>query len=226
MRMVQRMRGWLIKLRIKPHSQKSEKKIKTLSEETVDSVVCHISKRRTVTSSRKDGIACSMSSTKMSWLRLRKQNVLKKIPVAEGVKASLDNTKELLQQCMSLLGKRQKQIKMVYWSEQGWAVVQDYDADALANNSDDKKIKKAVKAAEKKAVAVAKKRKSTKPSVSLIPSGSTAMFQKLEHPVVLGPAQQSLLLKPSGTLSCMQFNPLSPAITALNTATFVGAVHS
>ena len=34
--------------------------------------------------------------------------MLKKIPVAEGVKASLDNTNELLQQGMSLFGKRQK----------------------------------------------------------------------------------------------------------------------
>ena len=76
--------------------------------------------------------------------------------------------------------------------------MQEYEADGLVNNSDNKKIKMVVKAAVRKAVAVAKKRKSTRPSVSSIPSGSTSMFQKLEHSVVLGPAQQSLLLKPSG----------------------------
>ena len=36
----------------------------------------------------------------------------KKIPVAEGVKASLDNTKELLQQCMSLFGETTETYKV------------------------------------------------------------------------------------------------------------------
>ena len=84
-----------------------------------------------------------------------------KIPVAEGAKASLVNAKELLQQGMSLLGKRQKHIKMADRSEQGWAVMQEYKADALVDNSDNEKIEKSEKAAKRKAVAAAKKRKST-----------------------------------------------------------------
>ena len=173
-----------------------KKEIKTSSKETVDSVR-YIKKE-------KDSYLFKKRGHRMQYefnedVTAKAENVLKKIPVAEGAKASLVNAKELLQQGMSLLGKRQKHIKMADQSEQGWAVVQEYEADALVNNSDnEKKIEKAEKAAERKAVAAAKKRKSTRLSVSTLPSGSTAKFQKLEHPVGLGSVQQCLLLKPSG----------------------------
>ena len=58
---------------------------------------------------------------------------------------------------MAFLTHRQKLIKLADRSESGWAVVDEYDADALADNSEDeRKIEKAEKAAEKK---LAKRRK-------------------------------------------------------------------
>ena len=47
---------------------------------------------------------------------------------------------------------RQKSIRLADRSEFGWSVVTEYDADELAEDSDDeKKIEKAEKAAERKA---------------------------------------------------------------------------
>ena len=49
---------------------------------------------------------------------------------------------------MKLLSERQKLIKIAYRSEFGWAVVAEYTADELAEDSDDKKrLEKAEKAA-------------------------------------------------------------------------------
>ena len=173
-----------------------KKEIKTSSEETVSSVR-HIKKEKDSYQFKKRGHRMQYEFNED--VTAKAESMLKKIPVAEGVKASLVNTKELLQQGKSLLGTRQKYIKMADRSEQGWAVVQEYKADALVDNSDnEKKIEKAEKAAERNAVAATKKRKSTRLSVSTLPSGSAAKFQKLEHPDGSGPVQQSLVMKPSG----------------------------
>ena len=57
----------------------------------------------------------------------------------------------------SFLARRQKLIKLADRSESRWAVVEEYDADVLADDSDDeKKIEKAEKAAKRK---LAKRRK-------------------------------------------------------------------
>ena len=59
--------------------------------------------------------------------------------------------KKWLKVYSSFLAHRQKLIKLADRSESGWAVVEEYDADALADNSDDeRKIEKAEKAAERK----------------------------------------------------------------------------
>ena len=53
----------------------------------------------------------------------------------------------------ALLLNRQKMIKLADRSELGWSVVEEYDADELADNSEDeKKIARAEKEAERKAI--------------------------------------------------------------------------
>ena len=47
---------------------------------------------------------------------------------------------------MSFLARRQKLIKLADHSESGWAIVEEYNADALAD--DERKIEKAKQAAE------------------------------------------------------------------------------
>ena len=69
----------------------------------------------------------------------------------------LDLVKKEIAEGTSFLARRQKLIKLADRSESGWAVVEEYDADVLADDSDDeKKIEKAEKAAERK---LAKRRK-------------------------------------------------------------------
>uniref|UniRef100_A0A1X7VSX3 Uncharacterized protein n=1 Tax=Amphimedon queenslandica TaxID=400682 RepID=A0A1X7VSX3_AMPQE len=83
-------------------------------------------------------------------------SVLKKMPVTEATKTEMEQAKELLGQGMELLNAM---------SENGWAVVQEYEADALVDDSDDEnKMEKAEKTAEKKATA--RKRKSARPAAS------------------------------------------------------------
>ena len=51
---------------------------------------------------------------------------------------------ELAKEAVSLIQRRQKLIKLADNSEAGWLVVEEYESDALAENSeDDKKIRKA-----------------------------------------------------------------------------------
>ena len=72
-------------------------------------------------------------------------------------KEQLERARKEVVEGMSFLARRQKLIKLADRSESGWAVIEDYDADALADNSEDeRKIEKAEKAAERK---LAKRRK-------------------------------------------------------------------
>ncbi|KAL5499646.1 hypothetical protein EMCRGX_G011099 [Ephydatia muelleri] len=72
-------------------------------------------------------------------------------------KEQLDLARKEIAEGTSFLARRQKLIKLADRSESGWAVVEEYDADVLADDSDDeKKIEKAEKAAERK---LAKRRK-------------------------------------------------------------------
>eukprot|EP00731_Ephydatia_muelleri_P012119 Em0006g1013a len=52
----------------------------------------------------------------------------------------------------ALLLNRQKMIKLANRSELGWSVVEEYEADVLADNSEDEKITRAEKEAERKAI--------------------------------------------------------------------------
>ena len=52
----------------------------------------------------------------------------------------------------ALLLNRQKTIKLADRSELGWSVVEEYEADELADNSEDEKIVRAEKEAERKAL--------------------------------------------------------------------------
>ena len=71
--------------------------------------------------------------------------------------AHLARAKEDLKKGIKLLARRQKMIKFADWSDSGWAVIEEYEDDALASNSEDeRKMEKAKRAAERK---VAKKRK-------------------------------------------------------------------
>lgn len=45
--------------------------------------------------------------------------------------------KKLLHEGLKLIEERQKLIKMADWSEYGWGLVYEYEADELAENSDD-----------------------------------------------------------------------------------------
>lgn len=71
--------------------------------------------------------------------------------------SALEKAKKSLQEGTSLLGERQKFIRLANRSEYGWELVNEYQSNELAENSDDeKKISKAEKAAEQK---VQRKRK-------------------------------------------------------------------
>ena len=62
-----------------------------------------------------------------------------------------DGAYESTQEALKLIQKRQKLIKLADKSEGGWLVVQEYESDELADNSEDeKKIKKAQEKGSKK----------------------------------------------------------------------------
>ena len=78
-------------------------------------------------------------------------------PASGNSKALLDRAEKELKEGMDLLVHRQKVIKFVHHSEAGWAVVEEYEGDDLANDSEDeRRMEKAEGKAEKK---LAKKRK-------------------------------------------------------------------
>jgi hypothetical protein len=88
---------------------------------------------------------------------------------------------------MSFLARRQKLIKLADRSESGWAVVEEYDADALADNSDDeRKIEKAEKAAERKLAKRRKVQEGRQKAVVARSDGTEAIRQTLPalHPKI------------------------------------------
>ena len=75
-----------------------------------------------------------------------------------------------------LLLQRQKHIRLADRSEHGWKVVQEYEADELAaDNVDEKRIAKAIKAADQKAAAEKKKGHSTS---SRVPQARPSQFNR------------------------------------------------
>ena len=70
------------------------------------------------------------------------------------IEVSLDNpleVRKLVEEGKQLIKKRQKLIKITDRNKDGWLVVQEYESDELASNSEDeKKIRKAKLSAEKK----------------------------------------------------------------------------
>ena len=73
------------------------------------------------------------------------------------------SSEKLLQEGMKLIDERQKLIKMADRSEFGWGLITEYQADELADNSEDeRRIHKAEKAAEKRLIKKKKKMESQK----------------------------------------------------------------
>jgi len=70
------------------------------------------------------------------------------------IKASADDSSQvrsLVQEAQQIICKRQKLIKIADRSKDGWLVVQEYESDDIASNSEDeKRLKKSKNAAEKK----------------------------------------------------------------------------
>ncbi len=72
---------------------------------------------------------------------------------ATATTSALEAANEALKEGESLLQRQQKVIKIADRSELGWSVDSEYEADKLANDSDDeKRLEKAEKAAERKLV--------------------------------------------------------------------------
>ena len=83
---------------------------------------------------------------------------------------ALENAKKSLEQGLKLLAERQKLIKLADRSEHGWGVVAEYTADELAEDSgDEKRIFKAEKAAERKAVKRKRSAAPPRPKVRSMP---------------------------------------------------------
>ena len=95
-------------------------------------------------------------------------------PSASNIKSALESLKK----GKEAIAERQNLIKIADQSELGWAVVNEYTADELADNSDDeKRMEKAEKAAERKAArkrkAPAEKSKASKRSASAMVPAQT-----------------------------------------------------
>ena len=133
------------------------------------------------------------------------------IPSASNIKSALESLKK----GRAVIAERQKLIKIADRSELGWAVVNEYTADELAENSDDEK--RMEKAAERKAArkrkAPAEKSKASKCSASAMVPVQT--FQP--HPsaqfqlpfVRRAPAQQSTPKMPGPCFTCGQMTASS-----------------
>ena len=82
------------------------------------------------------------------------------VTIGTSRKEQLERAMQEIIEGMSFLARRQKLISLADRSKSGWAVIEKYNADALADNSDDEqkieKAERAEKAAEKK---LAKRRK-------------------------------------------------------------------
>ena len=132
------------------------------------------------------------------------------IPSASNIKSALESLKK----GRAVIAERQKLIKIADRSELGWAVMNEYTADELAENSNDEK--RMEKAAERKAAckrkAPAEKSKASKRSGSAMVPVQT--FQP--HPsaqfqlpfVRRAPAQQSTPKMPGPCFTCGQMGHL------------------
>ena len=104
---------------------------------------------------------------------------------------SVERAKAALEKGAKKIAERQKLIKLADRSDFGWAVVTEYTADELADNSEDeKRIEKAEKAAEKKSV---KRRKvagrptpAKQPRSVATPSPSVSSATQVPRPRRLG----------------------------------------
>ena len=86
------------------------------------------------------------------------------VATSDSLRSTLEKAMEAAKEGEGLLKLRQKHIKLADRSDHGWKVVQEYETDDLANDSgDEKRIAKAEKAAEAKAV-TSKKRKAQQSS--------------------------------------------------------------
>ena len=73
-------------------------------------------------------------------------------------KEALGKIKETLTEGRQLIAHRRKLLKLANRSEYGWSIVEEYEEDGLANDSEDKKrIEKAEWAAERRAQAKRRK---------------------------------------------------------------------
>ena len=81
-------------------------------------------------------------------MNLRLDNISTQIDESAGSPADIHN---LVAEARLIIKKRQKLIKIADKNRDGWLVVQEYETDDLASDSEDeKKIRKAKAAAEKK----------------------------------------------------------------------------
>ena len=109
--------------------------------------------------------------------------VAKAEPTAEGrTKEALGKIKEALAEGRKLIAHRQKLLKLADRSEYGWSVVQEYEEDGLADDSDDeKRIEKAERAAERRAQAKRRK-EAVADGRKRAPHGKEAAHQELPRP--------------------------------------------
>ena len=167
------------------------KEIKSLSVETVESVSRRLKRDRDHSYQfRKKGNRLQHEFNEDIMGKFEESDaILSKIP-AVGPAASITEAREKLKEGTQLLASRQKHIKMADRSELDWAVVSEYETDALADDSDDeRKIEKAEKAAERKMAAARKKKASPK-----LPA---AKFQKLDGIAPATTTQQQVVVKPA-----------------------------
>ena len=98
---------------------------------------------------------------------------------------TLEKTKKAVMEGKKLLLQRQKHIRLADRSEHGWKVVQEYEADELAaDDADEKRIAKAIKAADQKAATEKKKGHSTS---SRVPQARPSQFNRSQSQYRRGP---------------------------------------
>lgn len=112
------------------------------------------------------------------------------VSTAAGLSDTLEKAKEAVREGKTLMLQRQKHIKLVDRSDHGWKVVQEYEADDLANDSgDEKRIAKAEKSAEAKATANKKKLQRTTNSKAVNARAAGSNYPRYSQP--LGQYQKS-----------------------------------
>eukprot|EP00731_Ephydatia_muelleri_P035253 Em0109g8a len=126
--------------------------------------------------------------------------------------AHLARAKEDLEEGIKLLSRRQKMIKFADRSDSGWAVVEEYEDDALASNSEDeRKMEKAERAAERK---VAKKRKLKESKTREEAAKKGGLRPSTEPLMAFAP------VKPPWLLNLWRRNPLEGASTVEGAGAF------